>query len=116
MQKAIGWEGITFPGIGLPVDSANQWDEPTTEETAFLKASEYDEIIDDPTAFLVNKWLPRFTRHIVPLGSPVTFEHNLSLITGVMAYNKFTNDAARYAARLEGFADEFAAIVSRQVD
>ena len=24
MQKALGW-GITFPGIGLPVDDSNQW-------------------------------------------------------------------------------------------
>jgi hypothetical protein len=91
MQKAIGWEGITFPGIGIPVDSVNQWSEPTTEEEAFLKAIEYEEFIDDPTAFLVNHWLPRFTRHIRQPGDPVTFEHNLSLINGVMAYNKFFN-------------------------
>jgi hypothetical protein len=91
MQKALGWEGITFPGIGLPVDSINQWSEPTTEEGAFLKASEYDLFIDDPTAFLVNCWLPRFTRHVQPAGSPVTFEHNMSLINGIMAYNQFFN-------------------------
>jgi hypothetical protein len=89
MQKALGWEGITFPGIGLPVDSINQWSEPTTEEGAFLKAGEYDLFIDDPTAFLVNCWLPRFTRHLKPVGSPVTYEHNMSLINGIMAYNKF---------------------------
>ena len=64
MQKALGWEGITFPGIGIPVDSINQWREPSTEEEAFLKATEYDELIDDPPAFLVNKWMPRFTRHM----------------------------------------------------
>ena len=43
MQKALGWKGITFPGIGLPVDSINQWTEPGTEEEAFLRADEYDE-------------------------------------------------------------------------
>jgi len=91
MQKALGWKGIMFPGIGLPVDTINQWSEPATEEEAFLKADEYDEFIDDPTAFLVNAWLPRFTRHIKPLGSPVTFEHNMSFINGIMAYNKFFN-------------------------
>lgn len=89
MQKALGWEAITYPGIGLPVNSVNQWDEPATEEEAFLKTTEYDEFIDDPTAFLINFWLPRFTRHIKQLGSPVTFEHNMSLINGIMAYNKF---------------------------
>ncbi|MDD5367961.1 MAG: uroporphyrinogen decarboxylase family protein [Anaerolineaceae bacterium] len=89
MQKALGWEGINYPGIGLPVDSTNQWSEPTTDENAFLKASEYDEFIDDPTPFLVNKWLPRFTRHIKQPGQAVTYEHNMSLINGVMAYDKF---------------------------
>jgi len=91
MQKSIGWNGITFPGIGVPVTSINQWSEPTTEEEAFLKANEYGEFIEDPTAFLVNSWLPRFTHHIRHLGDSVTFEHNMSLINGIMAYNKFFN-------------------------
>jgi hypothetical protein len=89
MQKALGWKGITFPGIGLPADSINQWSEPLTEEEAFLKAEEYDEFADDPTAFLLSSWLPRFTAHIQPVGSPVTFEHNMSLINGIFAYTKF---------------------------
>ena len=37
-------------------------------------------------------------------------------VPAVVFYNKFDADVARYAARLEGFADEFAAILSRQVD
>jgi biopolymer transport protein TolQ len=40
----------------------------------------------------------------------------LAAIPSVVFYNKFQNDAARLSQRLEGFADEFAAIVSRQVD
>jgi len=91
MQKALSWEGITFPGFGIPVDSVNQWAEPSSEEGAFLKASEYDEIIDDPTAFLVNKWMSRFTRNIQQAGELVTFEHNMTFINGIMAYNYFFN-------------------------
>ncbi|NWG45852.1 MAG: protein TolQ [Alphaproteobacteria bacterium] len=37
-------------------------------------------------------------------------------IPASFAYNKFSNDLARYTTRLEGFADEFSAIVSRQLD
>jgi biopolymer transport protein TolQ len=37
-------------------------------------------------------------------------------IPAVIFYNKFNSEVARYAARLEGFADEFAAILSRQID
>jgi len=89
MQKALGWKGITFPGIGLPVSATNQWSEPATEEGAFLKADEYDQFAEDPTAFLVNAWLPRFTTHLRRPGEPVTWAHNMSLINGILAYDLF---------------------------
>ena len=38
----------------------------------------------------------------------------LAAIPAVIFYNKFNSEAARQGARLEGFADEFAAILSRQ--
>jgi biopolymer transport protein TolQ len=37
-------------------------------------------------------------------------------IPAVIAYNKFQAEAARGRIRLEGFADEFSAILSRQID
>jgi biopolymer transport protein TolQ len=40
----------------------------------------------------------------------------LAAIPSVIFYNKFSNEAGRLEQRLGGFADEFAAIVSRQVD
>lgn len=40
----------------------------------------------------------------------------LAAIPAVIFYNKFTADVARHATRLEGFADEFSAILSRQID
>lgn len=40
----------------------------------------------------------------------------LAAIPAVMFYNKFSHQATRVAARLEAFADEFSAIVSRQID
>ena len=40
----------------------------------------------------------------------------LAAIPAVVAYNKFSSDMARYANRLEGFVDEFTAILSRQID
>ncbi len=38
----------------------------------------------------------------------------VAAIPAVLAYNKISTDLARYAARLEGFATEFGAILSRQ--
>lgn len=40
----------------------------------------------------------------------------LAAIPAVIFYNKFVNDVSRYSARLESFADEFSAILSRQLD
>ncbi|MDF1730609.1 MAG: protein TolQ [Minwuia sp.] len=40
----------------------------------------------------------------------------VAAIPATIAYNKFSNDLGRYATRLEGFAGEFSAIMSRQLD
>jgi biopolymer transport protein TolQ len=40
----------------------------------------------------------------------------VAAIPAVIAYNKFSTDFSRYAGRLEGFATEFSAILSRQLD
>ncbi|HWA31131.1 MAG TPA: protein TolQ [Rhizomicrobium sp.] len=40
----------------------------------------------------------------------------LAAIPAVIFYNKFATDIGRYTGRLEGFADEFSAILSRQLD
>jgi biopolymer transport protein TolQ len=40
----------------------------------------------------------------------------LAAIPAVIFYNKFVNDIGRYSSRLDGFADEFSTILSRQLD
>jgi biopolymer transport protein TolQ len=40
----------------------------------------------------------------------------IAAIPATIFYNKFVSDANKQAMRLEGFADEFAAILSRQID
>jgi biopolymer transport protein TolQ len=40
----------------------------------------------------------------------------VAAIPATIFYNKFTSDVNKQAQRLEGFADEFAAILSRQID
>jgi len=40
----------------------------------------------------------------------------VAAIPAVIAYNKLSTDLGRYAGRVEGFADEFAAILSRQLE
>jgi biopolymer transport protein TolQ len=40
----------------------------------------------------------------------------VAAIPAVVGFNKFSNDLGRYAVRLEGFAGEFGAILSRQIE
>ncbi len=40
----------------------------------------------------------------------------MAAIPAVIAYNKLSSDAGKIAGRMEGFADEFSAILSRQID
>jgi biopolymer transport protein TolQ len=40
----------------------------------------------------------------------------VAAIPATIAYNRFTSEASRQTGRLEGFADEFSAILSRQLD
>jgi biopolymer transport protein TolQ len=40
----------------------------------------------------------------------------VAAIPAVLAYNKISTDLSRFAARLEGFASEFGAILSRQTE
>lgn len=40
----------------------------------------------------------------------------LAAIPAVIAYNKLSSDAGKIAVRMEGFADEFSSILSRQID
>jgi biopolymer transport protein TolQ len=40
----------------------------------------------------------------------------VAAIPAVIAYNKFSGDANKLVARMEAFADEFSAILSRQID
>lgn len=40
----------------------------------------------------------------------------VAAIPATIAYNKFSSELARQSNRLEGFADEFSAILSRQID
>ncbi len=40
----------------------------------------------------------------------------VAAIPAVVAYNRFSNQVGRFGSRMESFADEFSAILSRQLD
>ncbi len=63
LTQAIGLKYYAVPGIDIPPNTGFQYREPA-EDDAFMKADEYDALIDDPTGFLYNVWLPRVSADV----------------------------------------------------
>jgi len=84
LTEAISLKYYGVPGIGIPPTTGFQYIEPP-EEKAFMKPDEYDQLIEDPTGFLYNVWLPRVSADVSAMGEPTSFRNNLSFLKGGMA-------------------------------
>jgi uroporphyrinogen-III decarboxylase len=84
LTQAIGLKYYGIPGIGIPPNTGFNYIEPP-EDQAFMREDEYDALIDDPTGFLYNVWLPRVSTEVAKLGDPSTLRNNLALVKGGMA-------------------------------
>jgi hypothetical protein len=91
------------PGVDVPPDRGFQYVEPP-EDQSFMCADEYDRLIDDPTAFLYEVWLPRASRRIAGAGTPNTFRSNVALINSAMAMVQYFNAYGPHCARLTNVA------------
>ena len=102
------WPGISdaasiryygVPGVDVPPDRGFQYIEPP-EDQSFMRADEYDRLIDDPTAFLYEVWLPRATRRIAGPGTPNTFYNQVALVSSAMAMVQYFNDYGPHVGRM----------------
>lgn len=84
LTQAAGLKYYGIPGINIPHTTGFCYIEPPEDE-AFMREDEYDALIDDPTAFLYNVWLPRVSTEVSKIGEPSTYRNNLSLVKGGMA-------------------------------
>ena len=109
LAKAIGLRYYGVPGIDIPPDAAFQYLEPPEDE-AFMRADEYDALIDDPTGFLFNVWLPRVAGDVAPIGEPSTYRNNLSFLKGGMAMLSYFNGFGRQAELLRSESGTVSAI------
>ncbi|MBN2580471.1 MAG: hypothetical protein JXB10_15915 [Pirellulales bacterium] len=109
LTQAIGLKYYGVPGIHVPPNVGFQYREPAPQD-AFMKADEYDQLIEDPTGFLLNVWLPRASATIRKPGEPVTREHNLSLLEGGMAMMEYFNAFGQQNARLRAESGTVSAI------
>ncbi len=83
LAQSMGLKYYAIPGLEIPPTTGFQYREPS-ETDAFMKPTEYDQLIEDPTGFLYNVWLPRVSTQLVPIGAPCTYKHNLALIKTAM--------------------------------
>ncbi|HCF95763.1 MAG: uroporphyrinogen decarboxylase family protein [Verrucomicrobiota bacterium] len=90
LTEAIGLKYYGVPGIHFEPDMAFQYREPA-EDAAFMKADEYDALIDDPTGYMYETWLPRASAAVCGPGQVVTKENNLSFTKGGMAMLAYFN-------------------------
>jgi hypothetical protein len=84
MTQAMGIRYFGIPGIGLDPDNCFQYREPA-EEDAFMKREEYDELIEDPTRFLYEVWLPRASTEVSARGKATSYRNNLAFVKGGMS-------------------------------
>ena len=102
------WPGITdaasvryygVPGVDVPPNRGFQYVEPP-EGQAFMRADEYDRLIDDPTAFLYEVWLPRAARRIAGTDEKCTYRNNVALVSSAMAMVQYFNAYGPHVGRL----------------
>ena len=90
MAQAAGLRYYGIPGIGIPPDVGFNYIEPP-EEQAFMRADEYDALIDDPNAFLYSVWLPRVSTEVRAPDGPITYRSTLALVKSAMAMTQYFN-------------------------
>ena len=90
LTKAISLKYYAVPGIEIPPDVAFQYIEPSDDD-AYMLADEYDLLIEDPTGYLFNVWLPRVADDVSPMGEKTSFRNNLSFVKGGMAMMSYFN-------------------------
>jgi hypothetical protein len=118
LAQAVGLRYYGIPGIGIPHTSGFNYIEPA-EDQAFMREDEYDALIDDPTGFLYNVWLPRVSTEVGKVGEPVTYRNNLSLVKGGMAMLSYFYAFGPQIARLRsecGTASAIAGIFKAPFD
>lgn len=101
MTEAASLKYYKVPGIDLSPNDAFQYVEPANEEDAHMKADEYDQLIDDPTGFLANVWLPRVSRDLSKIGEPTTYRSNLAWLKGGIAMMKYFQGFSVQTERLK---------------
>lgn len=102
LTEALGLTYYAVPGIQIPPDTGFQYIEPS-EENAFMKADEYDQLIRDPTAFLYDVWLPRVSSEVCTHthSARARYRNNVALVKAAMAMLQYFHALGAQAEALK---------------
>lgn len=109
LTQAIGLKYYGIPGVEVPADRGFQYKEPP-EEQAYMKPEDYDALIEDPTGYLFNVWLPRVSSDVRAMGEETSYRNNLSFLKGGMAMLTYFNAFGRQNALLASESGTVSAI------
>lgn len=96
LTQALGLKYYGVPGFDCLPDHGFQYREPP-EEKAWMRPEEYDHLIDDPTGYLYEVWLPRISTEIVGPGETCTYRNQLALVKGSLAMLHYFQGFGRQA-------------------
>lgn len=99
LVHAIGLKYYAVPGVDIPAQTGFQYIEPP-EDDAWMRPDEYDLLIEDPTGYLFNVWLPRVSSDVSPMGQPTSMRNNLSFLKGGIAMFQYFGGFGVQAERL----------------
>jgi len=117
LTQALGLKYYAIPGLDVSPNTPFQYIEPP-EERAFMKPEEYKMLIDDPTAFLYNIWLPRVSSEITAEDAS-SYRGKLALVKSAIAMIQYFNDSGVQVERMRretGTVSAIAGILKAPLD
>ncbi len=103
LVQALGLKYYGIPGINSRPDCGFQYLEPP-EDKAWMRPEEYDHLIDDPTGYLYEVWLPRISTEIAAPGEKCTYRNQVTLVKGSLAMLSYFQGFGRQAEQMRSEA------------
>ena len=99
IPQIMGTRYYAIPGVGIRPDNCFQYLEPV-EDGAWMHEDEYEQLIADPTGYLLNTWLPRTQSRVVAPGDCNTVANNLAWLKAGMAVMQYFTSFGTAVERL----------------
>jgi len=99
--ESYGTKYFGVPGIDLDVHESFQYREPRKDDEAFMRADEYDMLIEDPTGFVLNVWAPRISRYFIAPGEKNSWKNNLAWLKCGLGFMLYGDKINKHVERMK---------------